>query len=222
MTAALAESPARPAVRTVALSAVATGLGAGLAAAAAGHTLAGLRGDRQAPWILGRAAGLTSYALLTALVVTGLALAHPAAARLRRPHPATRLRLHVGLATFTVVFVGLHVVVLATDRYAGVGWGGSLVPMASAYRPLPVTLGVLGLDSGLVAGATAALAGRVAGRWWWPLHRFAAVAFVLVWFHAVLAGSDAPALRPLYAVSGGAVVVLALSRHTARRRLLRA
>ena len=203
-------------------AALATAVAAGLAGVAAGRAVLGIVGDPTAPWILGRAAGLTAYALLMLLVCSGLVLAHPAAARFRRPHPATRLRLHAALAAFTLVFLVLHVVVLATDRYAGVGWSGSVVPFAAGYRPLPVTLGVLAAYSGLVAGATAALAGRVAGRLWWPIHRFAALCFVLVWFHGVFAGSDTGVLRPLYAGSGALVAGLALARHLARRPLVRA
>jgi hypothetical protein len=163
--------------------------------------------------VLGRAAGLTAYLLLVALTLTGLLLAHPRAARLRHPHPVTRLRLHAWLAAFTLAFVALHVVALATDRFAHVGWAGALIPMASAYRPLPVTFGVLAMWAGLIAGATAALAGRGAGRWWWPVHRLAASSLVLVVAHGLLAGSDAPALRVGYATTALAVLGVALSRY---------
>lgn len=211
-----------PAARRVLGTTALTTAVTGLAGAAVGRAVVAVAGDPKAPWILGRAAGLTAYALLVALVCSGLVLAHPAAAGFRRPHPVVRLRLHAGLAAFTLAFLVLHVVVLATDRYAGVGWGGSVVPFASGYRPLPVTLGVLAAYSGLLAGVTAGLAGRVTGRLWWPIHRFSTVCFVLVWFHGVLAGSDAAPLRALYAGSGVLVVALALARHLARRPLVRA
>jgi hypothetical protein len=210
--------PARRVLRATALTALATGA----SGAVLGRAVVGVLGDPKAPWMLGRAAGLTAYALLVVLVCTGLLLAHPAAARFRRPHPAVRLRLHAGLAAFTFAFLVLHVVVLATDRYARVGWSGSIVPFASGYRPLPVTLGVLAAYSGLLAGATAALAGRLGKRLWWPIHRVSGLCFVLVWFHGVLTGSDTTALRALYAGSGVLVVTLALARHLARPALVRA
>jgi hypothetical protein len=202
----------------VAVAVAGSTLGAALSAALVGRTVTALAGDPKAPWLLGRAAGITAYLLLVLLTATGLVLAHPAAARLRRPHPVTRLRLHAWLAAFTLAFVALHVVTLATDRYAHVGWAGALLPLASAYRPLPVTFGVLGLWSGLAAGVTAALAGRGAGRWWWRVHQIAVASLVLVWAHAVLAGSDTGALLALYAVTGVAVAALGLARHAARIR----
>jgi predicted ferric reductase len=210
-----AETP-RPA-RSALTAAAVTALAAGSALAALGHAVAAVSGQRQGPWILARAAGVTAYTLLTLLVVTGLVLAHPRAARLRRPHPRTRLAVHRGLAMFTLVFVVLHILVLATDRWAGVGWRGILVPLASSYRPLPVTLGLLGLWSGAAAGVTAALAGRLGGRTWFLVHRVAAVAFVLVWAHGVLTGSDALGLRLLYAGTGAGVAVLAVSRYLPQR-----
>lgn len=167
-------------------------------------------------WVLARASGVTSYVLLLALVLTGLVLAHPWAVRLRRPRAATRLAVHVAVATFTLAFTVLHVVVIATDEWAQVGWRGAILPMASEYRPVPVTLGVLALWAGLVTGLTARLAGRFAARIWLPVHRGALVVFVLVWAHSVLAGTDTPALLTGYLVSGALVLAVALSRYAAR------
>lgn len=171
-------------------------------------------GNRMAPWILGRASGITSYLLLVTLVLLGLVLSHPHRARWRRPSVATRIRTHVSLSVFALVFTVLHVVVLATDEYAGVGWWGALVPMGSTYRPLPVTFGVVALWAGLAAGITAALAGRISHRAWWPVHKVAIVALLLVWLHGILAGIDTPALLAMYVVTGGAVVFVAVSRYT--------
>ena len=172
--------------------------------------------DRNAPWIVGRASGLAAYGLLLTVVVMGLLLAHPWRTRWSRPGRATRIRLHAGLATFTLAFTVLHVVVLATDSYAGVGWRGALLPLGASYRPVPVTLGVIGLYAGLLAGVTAALAGRVPARLWWPLHKVSVSTLVLVWLHGLSAGSDSVGLRLGYAATGLAVAALAMSRYLAR------
>lgn len=126
------------------------------------------------------------------------------------------LRLHAGLATFTLVFTVLHVVVLATDPWAQVGWRGAVLPMASTYRPVAVTLGVLALWAGLLTGLTARFAGRIAPRAWWPIHKVAAAVLVLIWGHSVLAGSDLAALRGFYLATGCGVLGLALTRYAAR------
>jgi hypothetical protein len=120
----------------------------------------------------------------------------------------------VSLSVFTLVFTVLHIVVLATDKYAGVGWWGTFVPMGSTYRPLPVTLGVIALWAGLAAGLTAALAGRISRRAWWPIHKVAIVSLALVWLHGILAGIDTPVLLAMYVVTGALVVFVAVSRYT--------
>jgi hypothetical protein len=191
-------------------------LSAAASAWVVGRAFTGVSGNKQAPWILGRAAGITSYVLLVALVALGLVLSHPWRSRFARPSTATRIRLHVSLAVFTFAFTTLHVVVLATDSYAGVGLRVALVPMAATYRPLAVTMGVIGLYAGLLAGLTAALAGRVTARIWWPIHKVSAVSLLLVWVHGVLAGSDTRLILALYLTTGPAVALLALSRYAAR------
>jgi hypothetical protein len=173
-------------------------------------------GNKMAPWIVGRASGIASYVLLMALVLLGLVLSHPWRARYTWPSTATRLRTHVSLAVFTLAFVVLHIVVLATDSYAGVGIKGALVPMGASYRPVPTTLGVIALYAGLLAGLTAAFAGRFAARVWWPIHKVSIVVLVLVWTHGVLAGSDTHTLLAMYLVTALAVVVVAVSRYSAK------
>jgi hypothetical protein len=195
---------------------VAIGLSAGITGVLVGAAASRLSGNRMAPWIVGRAAGVCSYLLLVTLVLMGLALSHPWRVRVRHPSTASRIRLHVALAAFTLIFVTLHVVALATDRYAGVGWWGALLPMRASYRPVATTLGVIALWSGVLAGVTAGLAGRLPRRMWWPIHKVAAIALVLAWVHGVLGGGDTAALFSLYVVTGGLVLVVAVSRYVAR------
>jgi hypothetical protein len=172
--------------------------------------------DADPSLLVARAAGITAYLLLVALVLMGLALAHPRrSTRVLWPSVAARIRIHVVLAIFTLVFTGLHVAMWATDPTAGVGWVGAVLPLGSSYRPVPVSLGVVGFWSGVVAGLSATVAGRVAGRVWWPIHKVAFVSLVLVWLHT-LAGIDAPALVVLYISTGLAVIALATSRHLHR------
>jgi hypothetical protein len=196
------------------------GLAATLSAAVTGVLIGSaigvVEGHRMAPWMIARATGISAYLLLVLLVVLGLLLSHPSRTRIARPNPATRIRLHIVLAALTLALTIAHIVVLATDRFAGVGWRGASLPMQSAYRPVAVTLGVLGAWAGLVVGSTALLAGHLPQRLWWRVHKVAIVALLLVWLHGVLAGGDTPMLRWLYLSTGGLIAVVALSRYAAR------
>ncbi|MGV8967773.1 MAG: hypothetical protein ACOH2F_16015 [Cellulomonas sp.] len=198
------------------------GLTLGVLASAASAGLAGwitadtLRSTASVTSLVGRASGLSAYVLLVALVSVGLILSHPWSRRLHRPHAATRLALHISLATFTLVFTTLHVVVVATEPSNMLGWHDLVLPFASTHRPVPRTLGVLAVWSGLITGITARFAGRFASRLWWPVHKVAIVAFLLTWAHSVIAGSDTPTLRWFYLTCGMAVLGLAVTRYSAR------
>ncbi len=188
---------------------------AGLCGVLVGAAWQQVSGDKVALWLVARAAGASAFLLLTAATLAGIVLSHPGRARLRWPAPTTRLRLHISLTVFALAFTVLHIVVLAVDPYAKVGWQGALLPMSAAYRPVPVTLGVISMWAGVVAGLSAALAGRVRIRWWRALHRLAALAWVGAWAHAVLAGSDSGSWTAAYVLSGLAVLAAAWWRYAA-------
>jgi len=212
---ATAEIEAPSVGRGVALGA-ALGVSAGITGALIGYAWMTATGADMGLWVIARASGLVSYLLLTAVTIAGLLMACPPKSAARFIGAAQRLRIHVLLAIFALVFVVLHVVVLAIDPWAEVGWWGALVPFGSAYRPLPVTLGLLALWSGVISGMTAGLAGRGLGRVWLPLHRLAAAGWVLAWLHGVLAGSDTAAWMWMYAVTGAVVIALVVRRVMAR------
>ncbi len=142
-------------------------------------------------------------------------LAHPVGPAPAAPAPATRIVLHASLATFTLAFTALHVVV-HDPRPVGAGaLAGHAPPDGVPYPAVPVTLGVLVLGGprhrgdGAVGPAGSAAPGcRCTG--------VALAVSALVWAHGVLAGSDASALRGFYLATGPAVAGLAVSRYGAR------
>ena len=189
----------RPLSLAVATAGVASALGYGaMLAFGAPHV------GRMLPWVLGRGLGIAGYLCLVALTAAGLWLRHPWRIRWRRPAVEAQLRLHAVLAALTLVLVAGHVVALVLDTYAGVGVTGAVVPGAASYRPLATALGTVSVYLGLLVGVTAALAGRIFGRAWLPVHRLAIGVLASVWMHAVLAGSDCDSTRT------------ALSRHRGR------
>jgi methionine sulfoxide reductase heme-binding subunit len=189
------------------------------------RTIAGLLtlpdlGSPTLPWVLGRGLGIAALLTLTALTALGLWVRHPWRASFAWPGQAAMLRGHATLAAATLVLLCGHVVALVLDPYAGVSWQQAAVPGSAAYRPVAIGLGTAAVYLGLLVGLTAALAGRLAGRAWLPIHRLAVGCFLLAWAHGVTAGSDTPLLRTGYAVVGGLVLLLALSRRMARPAVL--
>ena len=171
------------------------------------------------PWVVGRGLGIAAYLSLVALTALGFWLRHPWRLRWARPSPLTQMWVHAALAAVTGLLVAGHIVALAVDSFAGVGWRGAFVPGGSTYRPLAVGLGTLALYTGLLVGLSVPLAGRLLRHAWLPVHRLASVAFALVWMHGLLAGSDTPRLRLVYIVTGAGVAILSLTRRLAKQPL---
>ncbi len=97
---------------------------------------------------------------------------------------------HEMVTVFTGAFIALHVALLAVDPYADVGVIGALVPGYSAYRPVAVGIGSIALYALIFTAVTAKWTRLLPSGWWLKVHRFAAVAFLLTWVHAVLSGTD--------------------------------
>lgn len=162
-------------------------------------------------WMAARATGIVSLVLLAALVVLGILLSHPEQSRWKQ---AKRIfPWHESLWVFVVAFLGVHVVSLVLDRYAGVGVLGALVPGLSEYRSVPVALGVVAMYALVVTILTARFTSILPAGLWLRLHRLSAAVLALAWGHGVLAGTDTAALRPLYWGVAIAVVGAAAYRY---------
>jgi len=168
-------------------------------------------------WLAGRATGITTYLLLTALVGFGLILSHPTNQSTwnlsKRLFP-----WHENLFVFVVAFLAAHVVSLILDPYAGVGVKGALIPGLSGYRSAPVALGTLGMYAALVSGISARWTRLLPAGLWLKLHRFALVAWLLSWMHGLLAGTDSAALLPMYVATGAFVLGAGAYRYWVSRK----
>jgi len=158
------------------------------------------------PWVAARALGITAYLLLTLEVAAGVWLSHPRTSGDRR-NARVVFPWHELLTVFTGAFLALHIVLLAVDPYAGVGWIGAFVPGVAQYRPVPVAIGSVALYALIITAATAKWTRLLPAGWWLKVHRLAAVIFLMAWVHGVLSGTDTVALLPLYLVTGGLVLL---------------
>ncbi|NNN19876.1 MAG: hypothetical protein HKL84_08510 [Acidimicrobiaceae bacterium] len=174
-----------------------------------------LNQPKMAPWLLARASGITAYLLFWMLVMSGIFLSHPWKQRIKFLHPITRMRFHTLLAVFTLSFVALHIMTIILDSYANVGLLGAFLPLKSAYRPLPVALGTIGLYAGVLTGLSARLKIGYGKRGWLNVHRFSMISLILIWIHAVYAGTDSAALASMYFVTALLLIAFAYSRYSA-------
>lgn len=139
-------------------------------------------------WYVDRAAGLVSWALLSASVVLGLLLSSKALGR--RVRPNWLQDLHRGLSGLAVVFVGVHVLGAVADSYIHFGWSEVLVPFASSWRPTAVAWGVVSLYLLVAVEVSSLLRKRIPKRWWRGIHFASFPLFLTATAHGVTAGSE--------------------------------
>jgi DMSO/TMAO reductase YedYZ heme-binding membrane subunit len=97
------------------------------------------------------------------------------------------------------------------------------VPLASAWHPVAVAWGVLGLYLLVAVQGTSLLVRRLPKRAWRSVHRAAVAVYLLATVHALAAGSDAgrPAAR-WFALASLALVAFLLTFRLLRRGRRRA
>jgi hypothetical protein len=163
-------------------------------------------------WLASRAAGIVSLVMLAAQILIGLLLSHPTNKATWRLSKVV-FPWHDTLWLFVLAFIGVHVVAIVVDPWAGVGIGGALVPGLSAYRTAPVGLGTLALEALLVTGLTARWTRFLPPGAWLVIHRAGIGVFVMAWMHGLMAGSDSTALLGLYVALAVCVVAAAGHRY---------
>jgi len=92
--------------------------------------------DPKTWWYISRATGFVGWALLAASVLWGLFVTTKTLGR--SAPPSWVLDLHRHLGGLAVAFVIVHLAVLPLDGYTHWGVGDLLVPMASAWHPVPI------------------------------------------------------------------------------------
>lgn len=163
-------------------------------------------------WHVSRAAGLVAWGLSVAAVLWGLALSTRALGG--RPRAPWLLDLHRFLGGATVVFVGLHLIGLWADSYVSFGPRELLVPMASAWKPGAVTVGVIAFYCLLAVELSSLVMHKLPKRWWHGVHLLSYVVFMGGTAHLLWAGTDSHhvALRSTVALAAATVTFFLIYR----------
>ena len=163
-------------------------------------------------WYAARAAAMSAFAVLSASLLTGMALRTALFAGVARNKAV--LALHTFLSWFWVPLVVVHVVCIVLDSTSRVGWLDAVVPFQVGYARLAVGLGTIGLLLLALVGLTSAFRRRMSPAVWRWIHRLSYPMFGVFLVHAQLAGSDF-SRTPISLVGWatlGMLVMLALPR----------
>lgn len=139
-------------------------------------------------WYVARASGLVAWVAMTGSVLWGVLLA----TRVLRSidNSAWLQELHRWLGGTALIMTGLHMLSLMLNNWAHFSLAQVLIPLAAAYRPWPVALGIVAFYLLIAVYGSSLLRSRMPRRFWKPLHYASYAAVVLVSFHAGFAGTD--------------------------------
>ena len=163
-------------------------------------------------WFIARITGLTAFAVLSLSVLSGEALRTSVLDFLAK-NRAIR-KLHDFTTPLWLPLVFAHIVALEYDRTAQIRPINIVVPFTTTYGQVPIGLGTIAFDILMVVTVTSWLRSRMNNTLWMWIHRTSYIAFVAVFFHAVLSGTDfaAPLVSAIAWPVAAALAILGVSR----------
>jgi sulfoxide reductase heme-binding subunit YedZ len=190
-----------------------TGLGAAVstsgtaAAAGAGAGPAAIVVNSATPlWYLTRATGLVALVLLTASMALGVL----SSVRYQRPDwpRFVIVGLHRNFSLLALVFTAVHIATTLADGYVPISLQDVVIPFISAYRPLWLGLGAVGLDLLIALTITSLLRTRMTYRSWRLVHWTSYLCWPVAVLHGLGTGSDTRVTWVL-GLTGGCVALVA-------------
>ncbi len=162
--------------------------------------------------MLSRITGLTAFAVLSLSVLSGEAL-RTSVLDFLASNRAIRL-LHDFTTPLWLPLGAVHVLTLLVDKTARIAPVDVVVPFGVDYGVLPIGLGTISLDIFVVVVVTSWLRRMMNNTLWQWLHRTSYIAFVAVFFHAALSGTDfdAPLVSAIAWSTAAALAILSVSR----------
>lgn len=139
-------------------------------------------------WELARASGLGAYAAICIAVISGLA-PRTAALGFLAQNRAVRA-LHDWSPWLIIPLALTHIVALLFDATARIGLLSVILPFQTSYGQLAIGLGTISLDLLVIVLVTTWLRRRMTSGAWQLFHRLSYLAFVALFLHAILSGTD--------------------------------
>ncbi len=172
-------------------------------------------------WYMGRASGFIAFGLLLASVVLGLGISSRVFdGLLVRPWV---FEMHQFLSLYVLIAMVFHALIMLPDPYAQFKIWELLLPFASPYRPIAVSLGVVCVYGAVIVSGSYYVKGLIGHRVWRLLHHVSFLLFLMAMLHGIYAGTDSGEqwAQWMYLSSGLAVLFLAFFRILAARRIER-
>jgi DMSO/TMAO reductase YedYZ heme-binding membrane subunit len=123
-------------------------------------------------------------------------------------------KLHDFTTPLWLPLVFAHVIALLLDKTARIDPINVVVPFLTDYGEVPIGLGTVAFDIVMIVTITSWLRSRMNNTLWMWIHRTSYIAFVAIFFHAALSGTDfdAPLVSALAWSTAAGLAILGVSR----------
>jgi sulfoxide reductase heme-binding subunit YedZ len=163
-------------------------------------------------WIVLRAAGIGAYLMLFGAVAWGMVATTAAVGK--RVAKATSISIHQFLSTVGLMLLGVHMGLLAVDRFMPFKPIDLLVPFHGPFRPVAVAFGVMAMYAMVVVLVSSWIRKKLSTKVWRAIHLLAVPAFTMAMVHGIFAGTDT--VRPwmwwTYVATAATVLFLLIVR----------
>lgn len=168
-------------------------------------------------WYAARAAGVTAYLLLSAVVVLGMTMASKKQL-VRWPRFALE-DVHRFGGLLVGALIAVHVITVAVDQWLPFTLQSLIIPFTSRYRPIWVGLGVVAVELLVALAITNHYRRRLSYRFWRRAHYLNLAVWTAATAHGVGSGTDrsSPWLLAMFALAAGIVTAVAAWRASRHR-----
>lgn len=159
-------------------------------------------------WEMIRASGLIAYVLLSVSMIVGIGVRVRALDWLMRR--AWVLEGHQTFSVLALAFTAAHIGFTLFNRHAPFSFIDVLVPFSSGWRPVAMSLGIIGFYLIALLTFSSWLRPVIGQKTWRTIHYSGFAAWIMALGHSVFSGSDTGEawVQWLYLTSAAAVILL--------------
>jgi methionine sulfoxide reductase heme-binding subunit len=139
-------------------------------------------------WYASRATGIVALLLLTAVLVLGILVNRQG--RLPGLPRFAVTSLHRNISLLAVAFIAVHVLTAVLDTYVHIPILAGVVPLASGYERLWLSLGAISFDIMLAMVITSLVRGRLNRKLWRAVHLLAYLCWPVAFAHSIGSSKD--------------------------------
>jgi methionine sulfoxide reductase heme-binding subunit len=139
-------------------------------------------------WYASRATGIVALLLLTAVFVLGILVNRQG--RLPGLPRFAVTGLHRNFSLLAVVFIVVHVFTAVLDSFVSIPLAAGVIPFASGYERLWLSLGAISFDLMIAMIVTSLLRSRINRVLWRAIHLLAYLSWPVAFAHSIGASKD--------------------------------